>query len=176
MVKISKFFAYVIFFILALMYFAPKGSLYYFLEDELQEYGVVISKEELESSMFNLRVKDASLSVRAVESAKIAKADLQIYGLYNRIKLRGIILSRVANSLLPLNIQKATIIHSVLNPLNIQLKAFGELGQVEGEYNIVDRALHLRLKPSDKMLKDYKSTLKNLKKSKSGEYLYDKNI
>jgi len=176
MVKISKFFAYAIFFILALMYFAPKESVYYFLENELQEYGVVISNEELENSLFNLRVKDATISVKAVDSAKIAKTDLQIYGLYNRIKLRGILLSKIANSLMPVNIQKASIIYSVLKPLNVQLKAFGEFGEVHGEYNIVDRALHLKLKPSNKMLKDYKSTLKSLKKSQSGEYLYDKNI
>jgi hypothetical protein len=43
-------------------------------------------------------------------------------------------------------------------------------------FHLLDRVLNLSLKPSEDMLKNYKSTLSNLKRTENGEYLYEKTI
>lgn len=176
MVKVTTFFAYFTFFILALMYFSPKISIYNFVENKLKNHEIIISNEAVMDNGFNLDLTDASVSVKGVESAIIDETDVKIYGVYNSVTLKGIALSRSANLFIPINIEKVTVSYTILNPINIEFKAFGEFGEAYAEFNLFDRNLHLKLNPSNKMLKDYKTTLENLKKSESGEYIYDKNI
>jgi len=88
MVKVQKYFAYFIFFILALIYFMPKTNIYYFIEKELKNHEIIISNEELQESSFNLHITGGTLSVKSVESANIAQADMKIYGFYNSVELK----------------------------------------------------------------------------------------
>jgi hypothetical protein len=176
MVKVQKFFAYFIFFILALIYFIPKTSIYYFIEKELKNYEIIISNEELQESSFNLHITAGTVSVKSVDSANIDQTDMKIYGLYNSIELQEIVLSKTISSFFPSKIKNATISYSVLNPVNIQAKALGEFGEADAQYNLLNKTLYLKLKPSKKMLTNYRSTLSNLKKSENGEYIYEKNI
>ena len=52
----------------------------------------------------------------------------------------------------------------------------GQFGKAKLSFNIQDNKLHVDLKPSDNMLKNYKTTLKGLKKSNDGEFVYDKTL
>ena len=176
MVKIKKFIAYLIFFILALMFFTPKISIYYFLENELKKYDLIISNEELSDSGFNLSITDAIVSVKSIESANISKINVKIYGIYNSVILQDILLSSTASAFIPLNIQKADISYTIFGPLNIKAHFTGEFGAADAKINILDRTLHLELIPSKIMLQDYSSTLDNLSKSENGEYIYDTNF
>ncbi|MCK4737466.1 MAG: hypothetical protein KAT10_02825 [Sulfurimonas sp.] len=176
MVKVQKFFAYFIFFIFALIYFVPKTSIYYFIEKELKNYEIVISNEELQESSFNLHITGGTVSVKSIESANIDQADMKIYGLYNTIELQEIVLSKTVSSFLPSKIKNATVSYTVFNPTNIQVKASGEFGEADAQYNLLNKTLYLKLKPSKKMLTKYRSTLNSLKKSENGEYIYEQNI
>ena len=176
MVKVQRFFAYFIFFIFALIYFVSKISIYYFVEKELKNYEIIISNEELQESSFNLHITGGTLSVKSVESANIGQADMKTYGLYNSIELQEIVLSKTVSSFVPSKIKNATVSYTLFNPTNIQIKASGEFGEADAEYNLLNKTLYLKLKPSKKMLTRYKSTLNNLKESENGEYIYEKNI
>lgn len=171
--KLAVFFAYVLFFILALMYFTPKISAYYFLEQQAKPFGLLISKEKLSDTGFSLNIEDASVSFKSIESANIKNTNIKVFGIYNSVSLENIALSSAAASFVPLNVDVANISYTVFSPLSVNAYINGEFGEAQAIYDIVQNAIHIELIPSKKMLKKYRSTLTNLKKQKSGEYIYD---
>lgn len=172
--KLTVLFAYLSFFMLSLMYFTPKVSIYYFLESELKPYDVIISSETLEDNGFSLNVQNALIYVKSIESAEIKDLDVTIFGLYNSIALKDIKLSSTVGSFVPLNVRDVNVAYHLFNPLNVTANAIGEFGEAEVFLNLAERSLHVVLKPSDLMKKSYGNTLRNLKKSENGEFTYDK--
>jgi len=172
--KIAKFLAYISFFILAIIYFAPKVSLYYLAESKMKPFDVVVTSEVLKDNGFSLDIKDGSVVVKSIESAKFENINIKLLGLYNFISVDNIYLSSTAKSFIPLYIRKINIQYYVLNPLNIDMFAIGEFGKVRAFVDLVKRELRVVLTPSKLMISKYKSSLKNLKKSENGEFTYAK--
>ena len=172
--KTFIFFAYVMFFISALIYFTPKISIYNYIEKELLNYDVIISNETVLDSGFSLNLTDADIFVKSIHSATVQEVDIKIFALYNNITLHNITLSNVAASFVPLNIENVTIRHSVIDPLRINAYSVGEFGEVEASLNILDRNVSVRLTPSALMLKDYRNSMKQLSKNEDGSYSYVK--
>jgi hypothetical protein len=172
MVRVAKFFSYLVFFLLALMYFMPKTSIYYFAEKELQKQGVVIAHEEVLEHGLSLELKHLDLYVESIESAKIAVVNISLFGLYNEIDAKNIALSDALSSMLPLHIEKASVNYSVLHPKYIVLNAVGAFGTLQARADILKRELRAVLKPSKLMRRQYSATLHNFKKQANGEYEY----
>jgi len=173
MVKLLKFLAYILFFIFALIYFLPKQSLYYLAEQELEKQQVVLSNEEIVEKIFSLELQHSTLSYQSISSAEIAYIDIKLLAFYNLIIIHDINISSVASTFIPLNINSVEMKQTLLNPLNVVFKAQGEFGEAEGVFYILDKNVSLTLKPSSLMLKEYKSTLRELHKNEKGEYQYD---
>jgi len=167
---------YFIFFIFMLIYFISKVDMYYFLEDRLDSYNVIISDEKLADNGFTLSVENASVYFDSIESAKVSNAKIAIFGFYNFININDITLASVAKSFIPLHIDRLDIKYSVFNPFVVHGYSSGQFGKAKLSFNIQDNKLHIDLKPSDNMLKNYKTTLKGLKKSNKGEFIYDKTL
>ena len=174
--KLGVFLAYVIFFLLSLMYFTPKVSIYYFLEQQIKEFDVVISNEEVIDRGFTLDIKHSDVSVKSIDSASISEVYVNVFGLYNSIGLREVLLSSTAKTFIPLQVESVNISYTIFDPLHVNAKAIGEFGKAYASFSVLERSLHVRLLPSDKMMKSYKSTLRNFKKDENGEYIYDKNF
>jgi len=179
--KIFNFFLYFLFFIVALLYFTPKIGLYYLVEEKSKPLsGVIISKEKLIDNGFSLDIENANVSIKGIDSAIIKNIDIKFLLLYTSINIKGITLSSVANSFLPLDIDRVTIEHSIFHPLVVKGSAKGGFGtallDISFNPKTLQRHLKLILKPSSKMKQNYKRTIRNLKKNKEGEYIYEKNI
>ncbi|MFA6196187.1 MAG: hypothetical protein WC656_06060 [Sulfurimonas sp.] len=172
----TKFLGYSLFFILALMYFTPKASVYYFLETRLIPHAVAINSEAVIDNAFTLSVNHANISVQSVESANIAETNVKIFAFYNRVAFKDVTLSSAAQAFIPRHVENADIRYTLLNPLNVVAKINGAFGEADVKFNLLERALHLKVMPSELMLKEYKSTLQNMSKNENGEYIYDKNI
>jgi len=174
MVKLSKLLAYVMFFILALIYFMPKESVYYYLEKELQKQKIILSDEEIIDNGFSLQLNNTKLSYDSIESANVENINIKIFLVYNSLSVSNVRLLDVASSFVPLHVDTINIKYTIFNPLNIVAESNGEFGQASAEVNILDRNISMVLKPSPLMLKKYRATLRNLKKNKAGEYKYEK--
>jgi len=174
MVKIAKLSGYIVFFILAFMYFTPKVALYYYGETRLKEQGVIISQESAIDNGLTLSIKDASLSFKAIESANIKDLNIAIFGIFNKISLKDIKLASTASDFLPTDIKSVDVSYALYDPLHVSANAEGDFGEAELDIDLLDRKLFLILKPSKVMSKDYRSTLRNLRKSKDGGYEYAK--
>lgn len=172
--KLIKFLVYLLFFILALMFFSPKISAYYFLESHIKPFGVIISGEELHDNGFSLDIEHADVSFKAIDSAKIEKINIKIYGLYNAVNIDGVKLSSTAASFIPLNVTSTKVYHTIFDPLIVYADAMGEFGEAEVRYDILTNGVKITLKPSKLMLRKYKNTLRGLSKDENGEYIYEK--
>jgi len=172
--KIVVFLLYSAFFMLSLIYFIPKENIYYFLEHELKQKEIILSGEEVKDSGFVLGVKDIKVYFNSINSAKISKIDMAFFVVYNSISVNEIKLTSVAKSFVPLYIDNIHITYSILNPLNLCGSSNGKFGSLKLRFNILENTLHMELKPSKLMLKEYASTLKNLNKLENGEFVYDK--
>lgn len=172
--KLGKFFAYFLFFIVSLMFFTPKESIYYFAEKELKPYGVIISSEDVKDRGLYLTIEHADVSLKSIPSASIQSSEIKFFGLYNSVNIDTIALSSTASSFIPLNIEHLQIKYHLFNPLHITASSYGEFGKFRADVNLLKKTLHIDLIASKKMKKNYRSTLHNLKKNSKGEYYYDK--
>jgi len=172
--KLLMFLAYVAFFVLALMYFTPKTSLYYMLEKELKQYDVIISDEKVTDNGFSLSIDDATVYVKNIDTAILKELDIKLFAFYNAISLKDITLSDVTASFIPVKIKSVDLMYSIIDPLNLKIDAEGAFGTASGSLSISERKLHLDVVPSKIMHSKYKNTMRQLKKQKDGGYSYDK--
>jgi len=172
--KLSKFFMYVLFFIFALIIFAPKASLYFLLEENLKKFDIVVSDESLEDKFFSLELTNLNVTVKGVESAHVEEADVTIFLLFNNIELQNIELSSLVDSFMPAKIDTIKLSYTLFNPLVVKGEGNGEFGKTTMNLNLLSRELKLLLKPSKKMLHSYQNSLKMFKKDTNGEYSYAK--
>lgn len=171
--KLGMFFLYFLFFILALMFFTPKSSVYYFLEKELKPYGVIISGEEVLDRGLSLEISGANVSFGKIQSATISEIKVNLFAFYNTVDFKDIVLSSLVESFVPLHVETAEITYTVFSPLHVSAISKGEFGEAYVKANLLDRSVHVRLVPSEIMLKSHQATLREFVKTESGEYEYD---
>ena len=174
--KLLKFVAFFFFFIFALILFAPKESFYYLLEQNLKKFDVIISNEKLENKMLSLNIRNLDISVKGIKSLKIKKANIEILGLYNAVELQNMQLSSLVENYLPAKINKVDIYYTILHPLQLKVNGYGKFGDARVVVNILEKKATLILKPSKVMFSKYRNSLRALKKSKNGEYTYEKSL
>ena len=174
--KIFYFFLYLCIFFLALIYFSPKEALYHFAEQQLKPFQVILSNETLKDNGFSLVIQNASLSVEKIPSATIHKTTITPLGFYNDISMKNIILSNAIKSFAPTKITDIKIQYTLFQPLFIKLNGEGAFGTFYGTLNLQTRKLHIVMQPSKIMKTKYKTTLRNLKKTKNGVYIYEQNL
>jgi len=174
--KLSQFFIYFIFFIIALIYFIPKASAYYFLESKLKTYDIIISSEVICDKALCLGVTNADIYMNSLKLVHVSEANIHLFIVYNRMNLNNVTLSAIAKEFIPLNIKTVLVSYSIFDPLNVKASAIGDFGEAKSTYNIFNGELHLELTPSKLMQSDYASTFKYLAKTEQGDYTYDKNF
>lgn len=172
--KIAIFFAYLIFFILSLIYFIPKASAYYYFESKLKKYDVIISNEEIYDKPLCLDITDADLFVKSIHLANITETHIHLFVLYNSVNINSVTLSNTFKELVPPKINRIVVSYSIFSPLSVNFNTIGDFGEAHGRYNFLDREINLKLIPSNLMLKNYQETLKQFIITEQGDYSYDK--
>jgi len=173
MKKIVLFLFYSLFFLAMLLFFTPKENLYYFGEEQLKSLGVVIGYEEVIDHGFSLEIRDAKLYIQKIKSANIASTTVHIFGLYNNINIENIVLDSTFEQFFPPLINHVSINHNIFSPQQVQAEAVGDFGEAQATVNLLERNISVVVKPSKLMLSRYRNTLRQLKKTKEGDYRYE---
>ncbi|MGB5964813.1 MAG: hypothetical protein WBF77_03990 [Sulfurimonadaceae bacterium] len=173
MKKIALYFLYTLLFLGALLFFTPKENLYYFAEGQLKPLGVIIANEEAIDHGFTLEITDAHLYVQKIKSANIGSATFSIFGLYNSLSVANFVLDKTFEQFFPPLIQHIDLRQSLINPLHLNATAVGDFGEAEASVDLLERSAQVLIKPSELMRSRYKNTLKNLQKTKEGDYRYE---
>ena len=172
MKKIGLFILYVVLFIAALLFFTPKENLYYFAEEQLKPLGVVIGYEDAIDHGFTLEISHAQLYFKKIKSADVGSINIAIFGLYNAIDIKNIVLDSAAEQFFPPLIEHIEIRQNIFAPLEISAQALGDFGEAQAVVNLSDRNGTVLLTPSKLMSKRYRNTLRQLKRTKEGTYRY----
>ena len=173
MKKIALFLFYSLFFLAMLLFFTPKENLYYFAEEQLKPLGIVIGYEEVIDHGFSLEIKDAKLYVQKIKSANIASTTIYLFGLYNTITIEDIVLDSTFEQFFPPLINHVTLHENIFSPQKIVAEAIGDFGEAYATVNLLDRNISVLVKPSKLMRSRYRNTLRQLKKTKEGDYRYE---
>ena len=173
MKKIALFFLYLILFFAALLFFTPKENLYYFGEEKFKPLGVVIADEEVIDHGFSLSLEHATLYFKKIRSAEVAHLDAKIFALYNSLHVEDIVLDPAVDQFFPPEITHITVTHSILSPLQVHADAEGDFGSATAQIDLADRNGTLTVLPSKMMKSRFRNTLRQLKKSKEGDYYYE---
>jgi hypothetical protein len=172
--KLSRFFAYTLFFILALIAFTPKESFYFLLEKNLQKFDVVISNESLEDRLFTLEIRDLALTAQGIDTAEVGEADIMLLLFYNSVTMQNIQVSSLIDAYAPAKIDSLELNYTIFNPLVVTARADGEFGEAKVVFDILHSKLRAVVEPSKMMLSRYKKTMRMMKKDENGEYVYAK--
>lgn len=176
MVKIYKFFIYVTFFVVMLYAFFPKKNIYYFAEQKLSAFGIIINNETIQENLFSIKLQHADLYVQNIKSATVGNAKCTFLGFYDVLKIKNILLATIANNFLPKKIEEIKIEYTIIHPLSVALTAKGAFGTAKGHFNILNKKVFILFKPSHLMLQQYQNSLQLLKKLPNGEYSYEKTL
>ena len=176
MKKIAIFTLNLLVFLIFLIYFFPKENLYYLLEQNLQKAGIVLSDEKTKDKGLQFETRDTRLFYNGVEAAGIKKMRFDIFLFYNAIAIKEIRLQSIAQSFVPLSIERADIKYTIVDPLHIKARIKGEFGEATLFLHLLDKKVSVILSPSEIMLQKYKNSLKKFKKSENGEYVYEQDI
>ena len=177
MKKIVGFLLYSTLFFALLIFFLPKENLYYEGEKFIKPYNVIISDEEIQDRGFSLNLSHADIyAMDGIKLANIKELEIMILGLYNSINIENINLMATASSFVPTHIDFIRIRYSVLNPLKVTATAMGDFGEAKAEINLQERLVQVFVTPSKLMKTRFKNSMKILKKSEGGIYLYEYRI
>jgi len=176
MVRFIKIFAYFVFFVFVFIYFMPKLNFYYYLQNRLQSYKIILSEHSKKDTGFSFLFKDTEIFYDKVPVAKIKKSDLKLFFVYNSISLNNVKLSDMTSSFLPRDIEKIDIVYSIVDPFGVNIYINGGFGKANARIDVLDKNISMVVKPSKIMFLKYKNTLGYLNKINNKEYVYAKNF
>lgn len=159
--------------LIAIFYFIPKINLYYKLEHILQPQGIIIHNEHIDDRRLWLEILGAELYVQKIESLRIDKAAIMLFGLYNTIDLEKITLAPTVGQFAPKEIQSAHFSYGLHDPLHIHAAVLGDFGTAKIRLNLYDRLITADVEASKLMKSKFSATLRNLTRDKKGVYHYE---
>ncbi len=171
--RLGSFLIYCILFIIALLLFAPKENLYYLVEEKLAPVGIEITNEDVHEHLFSLELQSADVSFQGIQSAHIGSIKIQPYLLYNTIVCQDIKLAQMAKNFVPLRVDNLHISYTPLKPRSIDADAQGAFGQAHIVLDLKTMHIRVIVDPSKVMKTEYGRTLRMMKKTQNGEYIYD---
>ncbi len=169
---ILKPFGYLLFFIIVSIALLPKENLYFYGETKLEKQNIVISNEKIISKFFGIDIQNAKIYYNSIYFGEIKKIDTKFFLLNNAIEINNLKVEDSFKNLLPSDIKDITVNYSIFDPLNLNIYANGEFGELKGSYNLIEKKISCELKASAKMKQDYRSILNQLKFDK-GVYSYE---
>ena len=150
---------------------SPKQELFYLLEKELKKSGVIISNERFQDRWFGFVIENADIYVKGAKMAQVSKLELNIFFLYNTLKIEGVTTNEAIHNVAPKDINYTEIKYSVLDPLKVTLLANGSFGIAKGAVTPLDKKIKILLP----VVKDIKAFKKFLKKDKEEGWKYETN-
>ena len=149
-----------------LMLFAPKKSLYYLLEKELEKSNIVISDEKISQNPVGLKIEDGKLYVDNTYIGNLESLSLLTTVAYNNIRVQEFKPNESIKKMMPISVTDANITYALWNPMEVTISIVGDVGRVKGGLNILEKKIHLRFLDSKRVapIRQY------LNKDESGWY------
>lgn len=172
MKKLFKLLTYFLIFVSLTFFLIPKESIYNLLEQELSRQNVIISDEKRTEVLLTFKLDDAKVYYQGIEAININSVTFFSSAFYTKVEVNNIGLLQSLSSFFPENIKKIELKHSVLDYKNINIYSIGDFGVLNGNIDLLNRNIILKLEVSSKMKRDYSRVLKQMK-LEEGMYIYE---
>lgn len=172
MKSLIKIISYFLVFVLCLFLFLPKQGLYNYAQKELLKYKVIISNEEIKTSLFGINLSGFDFYFENIKIAKVNSLKLSSFIFYNTLEIDDIEFLDSFEKILPTPIEKIKLNYSLDDIKNVKVSASSIYGKVQGHINIFEKKIFLELFANDKMKREYSKLLKNMK-FVEGKYIYE---
>jgi hypothetical protein len=146
----------------------PKQQIWYQIEHVVSKNKLIIDKEILTESLFDLTISNGNINQNHIDVAKFEKTAILPLLFFNQVIVENISLIQFAKY----KIEIIKIDHSILSPTNIYIESKGTFGSLTGTFEISSKNLDLRIEAS-KILKSDRNIIKLFKKSKEGANIYE---
>jgi hypothetical protein len=170
MKRLFKILLIVVVFFVSLICLLPKENLYYFVLENLQKQKVLVNSQSLQSKCFSFGALDSTVQYDGIEAVSIKKINIKLYIVQTKLELYNISIDNSLKNILPSEIKKLEIYHSIINPVEVIIKAKLAGAKAYGVFNIVTNTLVLNIDASNKFKRSYSKIIKNMKKQENGEY------
>ena len=172
MKKLFKLFIYLLFFLSFVLILLPKESIYNLLEQELSKQNIIISDEKRDEKLFSLDISDAKVYYQGIEGTNIDSISFFSSIFYSKVEVNDMKLLQSLASFFPPVIKRIELKHSLLDYRNVNIYSLGDFGVLNGNIDLINRTLILKLEVSSKMKREYSRVLGQMKLEK-GIYIYE---
>ncbi len=173
MKRLKKALLYFLIAVGMVLFFLPKVQLYYALETLLKPYNIYISGEEVHDYGLTMVVKNGTIAYDDLNVATFDAIALTPLLVYNAVTVDPVLLAEDMEQFVPRSIDEIRIVHSLIDPLHVNISASGEFGTLEGAIALLDHNVSLLLQPSKALLDRKPFWLGRLKKDSEGGYRYE---
>lgn len=170
---LGKLIIWPVVFLMLVLFFLPKKSLYFEGEKLLKPQHVILSGERAEDTGFGLTVLGGTLYYEDLEVAELESVTVSPWLLFNRISVAPFRLSPAMKSFLPGTVDDVTVSYTVLDPLHISVRATGGFGALSGTVGLTDRRIRFDLTASKQLRAMDPFWLKQFTQTKEGGYRYE---
>ncbi len=170
MKKIATALLSVFLLILIMIAFAPKRYLYNAVQHLIVNENIIVSGERVNDRAFGLDINDAHLYVKDIFIGQLKEMTLTPFVLVNTFTCKEFEASKELRSLIPLSIEKASVMHWIGQPYTLFLKANGSFGEAKGFVHLKERKVYLEVFSTPEFEKYFKPLAK---KSEEGFYVYE---
>ena len=153
---------------LGLVILMPKQELYYKLEEALLTQEIALNEEKIEEGFFGIILKNVSVYAKGIHVASIEEVNLFTLLFYSRAEITMLRVDDSLKTIVPQEIQKAVLRHSVLAPFSLSVEAIGSFGVMTGDIDLNERKVHLDFNES----KNIQMLKPQLKKGEKG-WIYE---
>jgi hypothetical protein len=166
MQMVKKILLLTVLFWIALLAFMPKEEIYFALERKLVKEGVEINEQKITEGLFDLTIESPVIYVKGVKAATAQKVTFFTTFFMTKVIISDLRIDTQLRVMLFDGAKRVTLIHSVLDPLNIHIDAEGSFGLLSGIVSLKDHRVHIDFSDIKKI-----GTIKsNLKKGEKGWY------
>ena len=143
MQMVKKVFLTVLLVWIALIVMMPKQELYYKLEQELKNEGLVISGEVIDEGWFSLALEHPGIYYKGIKVATAEELSLFTLLVYSKASLSGLKIDSSLKRYAPEQIDEAVITHTVITPTEVGIQTSGIFGEASGMADLDERSLTL---------------------------------
>ena len=156
----KKFTVFIVGLFLGLIVFMPKDNLYFTLQKYLAKENIYINSKI--NSFNTLNLENGTVYYNGMDIITFNKIEILPFVFFNKIDVNNLKI-KLEN----LDIKKADITYSVLNPLKVYIKGSSNFGDIDGEIDLIKRKIKIYiLNLNNRFLKNM------LKKDKKGYFYY----
>ncbi len=127
----------------AVLLFMPKQELFYMLEKNLAEQGIVINEKKIDEGLFSLNLIDASIFYKGVKVATVEKINIFTLLFTTNIHISTLELDDALKTFAPQKIDSADITQQPFSPYTVKISALGSFGEMEGVADLKTGKLRL---------------------------------